>query len=124
MTSFWTSFGATLLLVALTIVQGWRGRRRAHLVLALTSVASLTLTIVLAERMGATRTFPRDAMRIHLWFAKSAALAVVPVALTGAVLWRRPTWRPVHRTVVVLFLLLTVAATATGTWVFSLSEPK
>lgn len=123
-TSFWVSFAVTLLLVAATIVQGRRRRRRAHLALALVSVAVLTVTIVLAERMGATRSFPRAEMRIHLWFAKSAALSVLPVVFTGAMLWRRPRWRRPHRVMVLLFLLLTVAATGTGTWVFGLSTPK
>lgn len=123
-TCFWISFATTLLLVAITLATGWRARRRAHLVFALISVALLTVTILLAERLGALRDFPKDAMRIHLWFAKSAALAVLPVALTGAVLWRRANWRRVHFTAVALFLLLTVSATGTGIWVYSLSTPK
>lgn len=123
-TCFWISFAVTLLLVAMTLVAGFRARRRAHLVLALLSVAVLTVTIVLAERMGGLRDFPKDAMRIHLWFAKSAALAVLPVALTGAVLWRRAGWRRIHFTAVALFLLLTVTATGTGIWVYGMSTPK
>jgi len=123
-TCFWISFALTLLLVTLTVVQGYRRRRRSHLVLALVSVGLLTLTIVFAERLGATRNFPRAEMRVHLWFAKSATLSVLPVVFTGVGLWYRPRWRLVHRSAVFLFLLLTVAATATGTWAYGLSTEK
>lgn len=123
-TCFWISFAVTLLLVTGTVVSGLRRRRRVHLVCALSAVSSLVLTIVLAERMGATRRFPAAEMRVHLWFAKSAALMVLPVALSGLALWRRPRWRPLHRAAVVLFLLLTVIASGTGVWVYGLSTPK
>lgn len=121
---FWISFSVTLLLVSLTLIQGYRRQRLSHLVLALLAVASLTVTIVFAERLGASRTFPRDIMRVHLWFAKGAAFSVLPVAATGIVLWRRPRWRRMHRGFVWLFLGLTVAATCTGTWAFAHSMAK
>lgn len=123
-TSFWISFSVTLVLLIATIASGLRRRRVAHLVFALLAVGLLTLTIVLAERVGAARTFPPGPMRIHLWFAQSAACMVLPVVVTGVVLWRRPGFRWAHRVAVLVFLLLTVSASATGTWVFGMSEAK
>jgi hypothetical protein len=123
-TCFWISFATTLLLVLLTLLTGWRGQRRAHLVFALLAVALLTLTILLTERLAALREFPKAQMRIHLWFAQSAAAAVVPVAVTGAVLWRKAGWRRIHLAAVCLFLVLTLTATGTGIWVYSLSTPR
>lgn len=121
---FWVSFVVTLGLVSATVVLGLRRRRRPHLVLALTAIASLTVTIVLAERLGATRSFPPQILRVHLWFAKSATLALVPVVVTGVMLWRQPRRRWLHRVAVLLFLALVVVATVTGTWMFSLSTPN
>ena len=123
-TCFWISFATTLLLVLLTLITGWRGRRRAHLVFALLAVAVLTVTILLTERLVALREFPKEQMRIHLWFAKSAAGALLPVACTGAVLWRNANWRRIHFAMVCLFLVLTFTATGTGIWVYSLSTPR
>src|SRR5688500_17040787 len=121
---FWLALASTLLVLVATVFTGLRRRRRTHLVCALAAVALLTVTVVLAERMTTARSFPPDAMRIHLWFAKSAALMVLPVAAAGAALWRRPRLRVAHRIAVVLFLLLAVIATGTGIWVFQLSTPK
>ena len=122
--TFWISFAITLLLVGGTVFTGLSHRRRVHVGFALCTVASLIGTIVLAERLGAARNFPAAEMRVHLWFAKSAALAVVPVVLTGVALWRWRRARWAHRAAVALFLLLTVIATATGTWAYGLSTPK
>ncbi|HLU40326.1 MAG TPA: hypothetical protein VK081_13155 [Planctomycetota bacterium] len=121
---FWLCLAATLVLVGLTLATGRRRRRRAHVALALAAVALLAVTVVFAERMAGARDFPRGPMRIHLVFAKSAAFMVLPVAVTGILLWRSPRTRWAHRAAVIAFLTLTVIAIGTGTWVFSLSTPK
>ncbi|MCC6672360.1 MAG: hypothetical protein IT458_14955 [Planctomycetes bacterium] len=123
-TGFWIALAATLVCVAATLRTGFLGRRRAHFVLAPASVALLALTIVLAERMGRARLFPPAEMRIHLAFAKSAALLVLPAAVTGLMLVRRPGWRRAHVACVALFLLVTAVALGTGAWVYSLSTPR
>ncbi len=121
---FWSSFVVTLVLVGATVWTGFTARRRAHLGLALAAVAMLTVTILLTERLVRAIDFPEAEMAIHLIFAKTGALLVLPVAVTGILTWRRPTWKKVHLTCVALFLLDVLIATGTGIWVFSLSTPR
>lgn len=123
-TAFWVSFVVTLLAIAAALTSGWLRRRRWHLVLAPVAIAVLAVTIVLAEQMARARSFPPGPMHIHLAFAKTAALLVLPVIVTGLVLWRRDRWRRGHRLAVYLFLAVTITATCTGIWVFSLSMPR
>jgi hypothetical protein len=63
-------------------------------------------------------------MATHTIFARAAGLLVLPVALTGIMLWRRPSWRIVHRVCVYVLLVALVIAIGTGIWAFSLSTPK
>lgn len=125
---FWAFFSATLAGLGATVWMGMRRRRRAHLLFAPMALALLAVTIFFAEQMARTRVFPADRMRIHLWFAKSAALLVLPVVVSGIVLARcpgpAPRARRAHRVCVGLFLVGAVAATGTGIWVFSLSRPQ
>jgi len=124
MLPFWCSFVTTLALLAGALWTGWRARRRAHLWLAPLAIVALAVTVVLTERLLRAAEFPQQAMRIHLAFAKTAAVLVVPVILSGLWLLRRPRARRLHLVCVGLFLALAVAATGTGIWVFSLSTPR
>lgn len=125
---FWVFFALTLAGLGTALWMGLRRRRRAHLRFAPVALVLLGVTIFFAERMGRARVFPAEQMRIHLWFAKSAALLVLPVLASGIVLARRPGPAPrarrAHRVCVALFLLAAVVATGTGIWVFSLSRPQ
>jgi hypothetical protein len=123
-TLFWVFFSLTLLGLAAAMVTGLRGPRRVHLVLGPACVVLLTLTIVEAERMTGNRSFPRDEMAIHLWFAKTAAALMLPVIVTGVVLWRTARWRRAHFWCVIAFLVMAVTASGTGIWVYSMSTPK
>jgi hypothetical protein len=122
--SFWASFLVTLVLFAGAVVTGWRGRRRAHFVLAPLAIAMLAVTIVLTERLVQAVVFPEHEMRIHLALAKTAAGLVLLAAATGLATVRFPAARRIHRVAVIGFLVATVAATCTGIWVFSLSTPR
>ena len=121
---FWVFFSLTLLGLAAAMVTGLRGKRRLHLVLAPVCVVLLTVTIVEAERMTGNRSFPPHEMSIHLWFAKTAAALMLPVIVTGLVLWRTARWRRIHFWCVLAFLVMAVTASGTGVWVYSLSTPK
>lgn len=121
---FWLLFATTLVLLGATLASGFRGRRRMHLRLAPVLLAALGITIVLAERMGEARRFPAAEMRIHLWFAKSATLLVLPVVVSGLLLLRRPGARIWHRVAVLVFLAAALTATGTGIWAYSLSVPR
>jgi hypothetical protein len=89
----------------------------------------LGVAIVMAEQLGRARSFPQSEMRVHLVFAKTAAVLVLPVVITGVLLARARgsrvrTWRRAHRVCVIVFLAAALAATGTGVWVFSLSEVR
>lgn len=122
--AFWIAFVATLATLAGALWTGFRRRRRAHLLLGPVSLVCLAVAILLAERLASVRDFPREPLRIHLWFAKSGALLALPVIVTGLLLWRSPRWRVAHRVCVVLFVAVTLIATGTGLWIFSQSTPK
>ena len=93
---FWVSFVLTVITLAVALVTGKRGQRRAHLVLAPISLVLLTITILFAEKLASVRTFPQAAMQVHLVFAKTGALLAVPVIVTGLLLWRDRRWRRAH----------------------------
>jgi type IV secretory pathway VirB2 component (pilin) len=71
-----------------------------------------------------TREFVPATMRVHLPIAKVAGLMVLPVIATGIWLLRSERGRRWHRLAVVVFLLATVAATATGINAYAFSTPK
>ena len=121
---FWIFLPLTLAGLCAAVFTGKRGKRRLHLILAPSTLGLLAVTIFLAEQMGRVRIFPEDELRIHLWFAQSAAVLALPVIFTGIMLVRRPGWRRVHFVCVLLFLAVAVTATCTGVWAFSLSTPK
>jgi len=110
--------------LALTYRAGRRRQRRRHVALAVTTLAVLALAIVFAERMAKERVFPVEVMRVHLVFAKAAAAAVLPVAGTGLWLLRRARARRWHLLCVWVLLVLAAIATGTGIWAFSLSSPR
>ena len=121
---FWIAFVVTLALFGGALWSGLRRRRRLHFVLAPIAIAGLVVTIILTEQLVRAVEFPAEPMRIHLWFAKTAALLVLPVIATGLWTWRSPGRRRMHRLTVFTFLLFVVVATCTGIWVYSLSTPK
>ncbi len=123
-TTFWISFSITLTLLGATVCTGFLRRRKLHLALALATVAFLTVTVLLTEALLRAVDFPKREMGIHLVFAKTAALLVLPVAGTGILTWKRAKWRRVHLGCVVAFLLVAVAAAGTGLWAYSLATPR
>ncbi len=122
--TFFVALGLTVVAVVLTVRSGRRGDRRSHVIRALSTVALLIATIVLALMLGQVRDFPDPAMAIHKVIARTAGLLVLPVIFTGIMLWRRPGWRIVHRGCVYGMVVMLAIAIGPGIWVFSLSTPK
>ncbi len=123
-TAFLIFLGATVVAIVLTVLAGLRKRRRAHLVRAITTVVLLAITIYFAYQMDTERVFPVEEMKIHRIFSRSIACIVPLLVFTGAMLWRRPGWRPAHRLFIVLFLVDALCAAVTGIWVLYLSVPR
>ena len=87
MTIHWVLFlSSVVVLVALLIadvITGLRGARKAHLILVACTVPMLALAIYEADSVGRFYTFGRTILTIHLTLAKTATLAVLPVAASG-----------------------------------------
>lgn len=121
---FWFFTVLTLVGLVATLVTGRCGFRKYHLRLAPLTIGFLVITIVFAERLAMIRDFPEEEMRIHLYFAWSAAILVFPVVASGLGYRAKPALRKVHLVCVILFTIAAVAATSTGIWVYSMSTPK
>lgn len=123
---FWLAFVSTCALLLLALWSGLRRRRKTHLSAAIGSLLALATTILLTERLVASRSFPREELDFHLNFAYAATLLTLPVVVSGIALARTGGVgiRRLHRYSVAVFLLAVVVATCTGIWVYSLSTPR
>lgn len=115
---FWLAFGATVVLLVITLATGWRRQRRMHLVAGPLTVVALAVAVVMTERLMQNYTFPEAAKVIHLPCAKAGGLLVLPVAITGVWLMVSERARRWHTASVWVWLLSVVAATGTGVWMF------
>lgn len=122
--TFFAALALSALGVVVTVRAGRRGDRRSHLRRALATVVLLIVAVVLALMLGEVRNFPERAMTIHRFMARTTGLLVLAVVFTGIMLWRRPQWRVLHRSLVYALVVLMAAAIGTGTWAFLMSTPK
>jgi len=121
---FWIALVVTVVLIVVTLLTGFLRKRKAHLWLGPLTVISLTIAIVLTERLMGNYTFPEDELAIHLVFAKAGGLMAIPVVISGIWLWRTERARIWHRCLVFLWLAAVLTATGTGLWMFALSTAK
>ena len=116
---FWIAFVATVVLLVAALSTGFLHKRKLHLWLGPLTIVSLTIAIVLTEKLMQHYTFPKDELAFHLIFAKAGGLLALPVVVTGIWLWRQPRARLWHSIAVVVWLIAVLTATATGLWMFS-----
>lgn len=116
----------TLALLGGAFWTGFAHRRRTHLALVISALASLGITIVYATRLG--RLYDLEAAGpitpIHLFIAKvTTAAYLLPIA-SGIRLWFRPgsANRGLHRKLAYLVLALTLLTAGTGTAMVLLAE--
>lgn len=121
---FWTAFVATVALIVVSLISGYRGGRRVHLITGPLTLVALVFAVMQTEALMRRYDFPQDELNTHLIFAKFGGAMALPVLLTGIWLWRRPQARVWHRIAVWLWLLGVLAATGTGLWIFTLATPK
>lgn len=121
---FWVAFAATVLALAAALATGLLRKRRWHLVAGPSTIVLLTVAVVLTEELVQHFVFPQPQMRVHLSLAITAGGLAVLVAGSGALLVKLPRLRRLHRYLVFTFVVLTLCATATGIWVFSIATPK
>ena len=114
----------TLTLLVLVVLTGLRARRRVHLVLVATTLASLGATIFFAERLGTLYDLAAAGriQGVHLFFAKTTVVAyLVPVA-TGLWTLRDGSRRRLHGRIAFVVLALTVVTAVTGVWMLLAAE--
>ncbi|MCY2958181.1 MAG: hypothetical protein NT107_14240 [Planctomycetota bacterium] len=121
---FWSSFCVTLALLVTSLVSGLRGGRRVHLVTGPLTLVMLFVTIACTKILIRDYAFPEPQLSFHLKFAITAAVAALPVLLTGLWFLRCPRARLWHRIAVWTFVVTALSATGTGIWLFSYATLK
>lgn len=116
----------TILLAGITALLGRAALRRVHVTMAVITSVALTVTIYRAEVLGRLLVIPPLIKWVHLTFANIAFVAFLVVVATGLRLLRleqarRRLW---HRRAVIVFLVGTVVATVTGSWMLLRSQPR
>lgn len=114
----------TLLLLGAVVATGFAARRRLHLTLVVSAVASLGVTIFYAEQLGLEYDLEAAGWitPVHLTLAKLTTLAYLLPIATGIAVLRNARHRPLHRKIAYLVLSLTVLTAITGTWMILASE--
>jgi hypothetical protein len=116
--AFLAALLATVLVLVGVVTTGLRAKRRAHIPLVATFFAALTLTIVMAVRMGATLDFEKAGWITpvhHLMARATLVLYLLPVT-TGLLTLRDARWYPRHRVCAWSLVGLTLLTVATGMW--------
>jgi len=124
-TGFILFLGLTLVALGVTVVTGFKARRKIHLPAVATSVVLLLVTIYYAEQLGtlydleaAGAIYP-----IHLFFAKTTTPAFLLPIITGVRTIKHGGMIRWHRNVAFLVLLLTVITAATGAAMVYMADP-
>ncbi len=115
---FVLNLALAVLFLALAIHSGWTRRRRRHYRMVAATVVLLVLAIVQAELFGQDFHFDPLRLRVHLWLAGSALLALPGVAWTGTRLAQDRGPRRHHRLWVGVFVGLVLAAVLSAGWMF------
>lgn len=115
----------TVGLLLAVVLTGRAARRRAHVTLVLSTLASLATTIVFAERLGELYDLRAAGAitPIHLALAKATTVAYLLPLVTGVWTTRRPRMLVWHRRCAYLVVALTLACAVTGTWMLLASDP-
>lgn len=116
-TGFLLFLALTLVALGVTVVSGFKARRKIHIPAVATSVVLLLVTIYYAEQLGtqydlesAGAIYP-----IHLFFAKTSTPAYLLPIITGIRTLKHPATIVWHKRLAFLVLILTVLSAGTGT---------
>ena len=123
-TGFILSLALTLVLLGLAVATGFAGRRRIHVSVVASALASLVVTIYYATELGELYDLDSAGVitPIHLALAKLAAVSFLLPVYTGLRTWKNARFKPLHRKLAFLALGLTVLAAVTGTAMVLLSD--
>ena len=116
--------GATSVALGCAVWTGRTHRRKAHLYAVGASSVLFVITVGIAEMLGRAYTFDPMALRVHLWCAHAATLALLATVVTGVFrLWRGTAVRA-HRGSVAAFFVLLALAIGTGAWMLRSGSPR
>ena len=120
---FLVTLSLTGILLFAVVITGQRAQRKLHIPLVALTLASLTVTIVFAKKLGELYDIHSAGWitPLHLGIAKATAVAFLLPLITGIGTLRKPTWRPWHRRMAFLVIGLTLASIGTGAWMILVS---
>jgi hypothetical protein len=116
--------GATSIGLGFAVWTGRTHRQKAHLCSVAVSSVLFVITVGVAELLGRAYTFDPTALRVHLWFAHAATLALVATVVTGIFRLRRGTAVRAHRGSVAAFFVLLALAIGTGALMLRTGNPR
>jgi hypothetical protein len=124
LTWFCTAVGFTVAFLTVVVITGLRGQITVHIPCVVATIASLALAIVYAVKLGqiydlesAGAIYP-----IHMGIARVAALSYVLPVYTGIRTLFKSSHRRAHFWCAMVVLVMTAAASITGTWMLLAAE--
>src|SRR5689334_539042 len=126
MAVFCTAVGATVVFLTAVVVTGLRGVITVHIPCVVATLASLTLAIVYAIKLGEIYDLATAGAMFttHMVVAKLAAASYALPVYTGIRTLRSRQHRRAHFWAAMLVLALTLAASITGTLMLLWSEKR
>ena len=123
-TGFLLFLALTLVALGVTVVSGFKARRKIHIPAVAVSVVLLLVTIYYAEQLGTQYDLKAAGViyPIHLFFAKTSTPAYLLPIITGIRTLKKPTMIVWHKRLAFLVLILTVLSAGTGTAMVLMSD--
>ena len=123
---FWmiAFLGITVVFLALDLITAFKGKRRAHITLALITVPLFLAAVYFADSVGHWWNIEEPYLTVHLSFAITAFFMAFIVVGTGAMHTFKKLPLAVHRTLAFIFVGLVLVATGTGILMFSHAQEK
>ena len=114
---FCAAVGATVVFLVIVVVTGIRGKITVHIPCVVLTLISLTVAIVFALKLGKIYDLPKSGaiFPIHMAIAKLAAASYVLPIITGIRTLKARAHHRLHFWAAMLVLVLTAAASITGT---------
>lgn len=114
---FCTAVGCTVVFLVAVVVTGLRGKITVHIPCVAATLVSLTFAIVFALELGKLYDLPKAGIifPIHMLIAKVATASYLLPIITGIRTLKSRVHRQWHFRAAMLVLVLTAAASITGT---------
>jgi len=108
-----------VILLILAYRAGRKGKRTAHIALALAAVTTLIGLIYGVEKLVHGRLYDVAVFRTHMVFVGITLAALVVLVGLGLGLLKAPSWRSLHRSVAICFICSLGPTVGTGLWLYS-----